>query len=138
MATRPESKFSQKFVKATKDKVHWTRIESWALPGVADLHGVCPSGSFWVETKIVDLRSVKIRTLTAKQIGLRPQQIQWQWNYARAGGIVYNLVHRPHSSLLQLYAAAQLDEEPWSPLLEAGDDNLGLKMMVDYILTENH
>lgn len=136
MATRPESKFSQKFVKATKDKVHWTRIESWALPGVADLHGVCPSGSFWVETKIVGLRTVKLRNLTAQQIGLRPQQIQWQWNYARAGGRVYNLVHRPHSSLLQLYAAAQLDEGPWSPVTEAGDDNLGLKTMVDYILTD--
>lgn len=134
MAKRPESKFSNKLVTATKSKIHWTRIESWATPGVPDLHGVLPGLSFWVETKIVSLRSGQVRSLTTKQVGLRPHQIQWQMQYARHGGRVFNLVHRPHSSLLQLFPEATLSEEPMTPIFEADDDNAGLKMTIDYII----
>jgi len=133
MTARPESKFSKKFTTATKAKVHWTRIESWALPGVPDLHGVCPGFSFWVETKIVNLRQDK-RWLTIKQMGLRPHQIQWQLSYAKAGGRVYNLVHRPSSSIVQLFDHATLDEGPQSPIFEADDDTNGLRMTLDYII----
>lgn len=134
MTQKPESKFSQKLVKSTKDKVHWTRIESWALPGVPDLHGVCPSVSFWIETKVSGLRNVQISGLTPNQIGLRPHQIQWQMQYARAGGRVYNLVHRPNSSLVQLYDHATLTEGPWSPLYEDDDTPNGLRMTIQYIM----
>ena len=138
MTKRPESKFSQKFVTATKARVHWTRIESWALPGVPDLHGVLPGLAFWVETKIVNLRKDQKRSLTSAQIGMRPMQIQWQLNYAKAGGRVYNFVHRPSSSLVQLFDHATLSEDPWSPLTEADDDVHGLRTMVDYIIELGH
>jgi hypothetical protein len=104
------------------------------LPGVPDLHGVYPGVSFWVETKIVKLLSVKNATLTTKQMGLRPHQIQWQLSYAKAGGRVYNLVHRPSSSIVQLFDHATLSEDPMSPIFEADDDTNGLRMTLDYII----
>lgn len=135
MATRPESKFSRKFTKATSHSIHWTRIESWALPGVPDLHGVCPNKCFWIETKECPLLNVKLKGLTPKQMGMRPYQIQWQINYARHGGEVYNLVHRPSSKLVQLYPHATLSEGPWSVLFEAKDDDDGLRSVVDFVQT---
>lgn len=133
MTKKPESKFSKKFTEATKRNIHWTRIESWALPGVPDLHGVCPRVSFWVETKVVQLRSVNFG-LTYRQMGLRPHQIQWQMQYARSGGRVYNLVHRQSSKTVQLYEAATLDEGPWSPIFEDDDTAEGLRTIADYII----
>lgn len=132
MAKKPESKFSKKLTEATKSKVHWTRVESWALPGVPDLHGACPQLCFWLETKVADLPTVKF--LTSRQLGLRPHQIQWQMQYTRAGGRVYNLVHRPSSSICQLYEGATLEEGPWSPIYEDGDDVNGLRSVVQFIL----
>jgi hypothetical protein len=132
MAKKPESKFSKKFTEANK-KVFWTRVESWALPGVPDLHGCYGAVTFWVEAKVVDLPKVKFG-LTANQMTLRPHQIQWQMQYARHGGRVYNLVHRPSSSIVQLYDAASLAEGPWSPIMEADDDVGGLRMIGEYII----
>lgn len=132
MAKKPESKFSKKLTEATRTNVHWTRIESWALPGVPDLHGCSEGKCFWIETKVALLPSVNF--LTAKQIGLRPHQIQWQMQYARSGGLVYNLVHRPSSSLLQLYQHANLDEGPWSPILEDDDNTRGMRNVVQCIM----
>jgi hypothetical protein len=137
MTKKPESKFSKRLVTATKDKIHWTRIESWALPGIPDLHGVVPGLAFWLETKVVDLRTDK-RCLSIKQMTLRPHQISWQMTYSRHGGRVYNLIHRPSSSICQLYDSASLDEGPMSPLFESDDDTAGLKMIVSYILELGH
>lgn len=133
MTKKPESKFSQKLVKATSDKVHWTRIESWALPGVPDLHGCYGGVTFWIETKVSKLPYVRSE-LTPRQLQLRPHQIQWQMQYARSGGRVYNLIHRPSSSLCQLFDHATLREEPWSPLIEESDDVHGFRSVIQYII----
>lgn len=134
MTKKPESKFSQKLTKATADKVHWTRIESWALPGVPDLHGCYAGVSFWLECKVVPLPSVKISGLTIRQMMLRPHQIQWQMQYARNGGRVYNLVHRPSSNSVQLYEAASLREDQLTPTIEESYDVQGLRSVVEYIV----
>jgi hypothetical protein len=133
MAKKPESKFGQKLMKATADKIHWTRIESWALPGVPDLHGCYAGVSFWLELKESPLLNVKFG-MTIRQIGLRPHQIQWQMMYSHHGGKVFNLVHRPHLKTVQLYTHATLAEEPLSPILEEDDDVRGLKTVVDHII----
>lgn len=133
MTKKPESKFSKKLTDATKANVFWTRVESWALPGVPDLHGVSGTICFWLETKVVNLPTVK-SGLTSKQMTLRPHQIQWQMQYTRSGGRVYNLVHRPSSKIVQLYEGATLDEGPWSPIYEEDDTAEGLRMTVQYIL----
>ncbi len=41
MGTKPESQLWYKLRDGTKDLgVFWTRLESWASPGVPDLHGI--------------------------------------------------------------------------------------------------
>ena len=60
MAVKPESRLWQNLKKGTADyPVHWTRLESWATPGVPDLHGVMEGRAFWIELKV---EKNKIRT----------------------------------------------------------------------------
>jgi hypothetical protein len=57
MVTKPESKLWQNLRDNTKDcGVFWTRIESWATPGIPDLHGVVDGHAFWVELKVHRLK----------------------------------------------------------------------------------
>ena len=75
MPSKPESKFWKRLQKTTLDQgVHWTRLESWAVPGVPDLHGIVNGYAFWVELKINNLKSLK-------SISLSPLQISWQIQY---------------------------------------------------------
>lgn len=99
MTKKPESKFGQKLMACTKAQVHWTRIESWALPGVPDLHGISQGIPFWLELKVTTLLNA---ILTSANVGARPHQIQWQNSYSRAGGLVRNLVLRPSSKSIVL------------------------------------
>ena len=59
MAKNPESKLWKALRDGTRPLgVHWTRMESWASPGVPDLFGVYKGESFWVELKLHKLKSV--------------------------------------------------------------------------------
>lgn len=115
MAAKPESQFWHRLRDATKTHpVHWTRLESWATPGVPDLHGIIDGRSFWLELKIC---KNKIRVNLPKL--LSPHQIAWQTSYLQHGGRVYNLVDRPRSGLLDLYDGGfdAMDDRPlavWS------------------------
>lgn len=129
MTKKPESKLSNEFTKATKDRVFWTRIESWALPGVPDLHGVAEGQSFWIELKVVD-------KLNTTEIGLRPHQKQWQARYLAAGGRVFNLVLRPRSGMLELFRGMSMDLELSAPVYTIAKKDDGYRMVVDWILTE--
>jgi len=131
MTKKPESKLSNDFTKATKDRVFWTRIESWALPGVPDLHGVAEGQTFWIELKVVNKESLT-------NIGLRPHQKQWQARYLAAGGRVFNLVHRPSRGVLELFGGIPLSLELGSCLYEIPKNDHGYRMIVDFILSMDH
>ena len=124
MGSKPESQLWQKMKKGTADfPVHWTRLESWAMPGVPDLHGVTKGLAFWIELKV---ENNKIRP-NFKRL-MRPHQISWQTIYLRNGGRVWNLVHRPTTSRLQLYEGGWgvMDDDPL-PLWDGQDkDWIGL------------
>ena len=124
MGSKPESQLWQKMKKGTADyPVHWTRLESWAMPGVPDLHGVTKGLAFWIELKV---ENNKIRP-NFKRL-MRPHQISWQTIYLRNGGRVGNLVHRPTTSRLQLYEGGWgvMDDDPL-PLWDGQDkDWIGL------------
>jgi len=47
---KPESKLWQS-IKKNMPGVFWTRIESWALPGVPDCYGCKDGIMFWLELK---------------------------------------------------------------------------------------
>ena len=95
MPAKAESRLWKNLRDATKDKVRWTRMESWALPGVPDLYGIAEGYSFWVELKVHRLKLLKA-------IKLSPHQINWQIQHIRHGGVVWNLVSHPPSRTLHL------------------------------------
>ena len=114
MSSKPESQLWYKLRDGTKDLgVFWTRLESWASPGVPDLHGIVQGHPFWLELKVHRLKSLK-------SITLRPHQIAWQTRYFMSGGSIYNLVHHPSSSTLNIFSGERAIEitgngESWTP-----------------------
>tara|TARA_A100001515_G_scaffold32563_1_gene25437 strand:+ start:359 stop:787 length:429 start_codon:yes stop_codon:yes gene_type:complete len=97
MPVKPESKFWKQLKAGTADlDVLWTRIESWASPGVPDLFGVYRGHSFWLELKICKLKTVK-------HIDLSPQQVLWQVQHSQAGASVWNLVRQTETDQVKLF-----------------------------------
>ena len=93
---KPESKLWKHLKQNTESKVFWTRIESWSLPGVPDLHGIIEGKPFWLELKVHRLK--KINSLL-----LSPHQKLWQIRYSQEKGKVWNLVEHPSSATLFLF-----------------------------------
>jgi len=106
---KPEPKLWHNLRDNTKTQgVFWTRLESWAIPGVPDLHGIVDGHAFWLELKVHRLKSLK-------SINLSPHQILWQTQYSSQSGHVWNLVHHLSSSSLKLFGgwrARQWTESP--------------------------
>jgi len=101
LTSKPESKLWHKLREGTQDLgVFWTRLESWATPGIPDLHGILNGQAFWLELKVHRLKSLK-------NIALRPHQIAWQTRYFMNKGKVYNLVHHPSSSTLNIFGGGR-------------------------------
>jgi len=73
---KTESKFWNS-IKQNMSDVHWTRIESWALPGVPDCYGCKDGVMFWLELKT----STKVN-----KAKLSPFQKSWHFSHARQGG----------------------------------------------------
>ena len=84
---RPEKKFWQE-IKNKTSNVNWTRIESWASPGVPDLFGVFKDLTtnkgvqFWIELKCNKLQKVIISS----------KQIAWHYAHAKHGGVSFVFV----------------------------------------------
>ena len=94
---KPESKLWQKLRDGTKPyDVFWTRLESWATPGIPDCHGIIDGLPFWLELKLHSLKSLKY-------VNLSPHQIAWQIRYSASGGIVLNLVGHPSSNKIYIF-----------------------------------
>ena len=72
------------------------RIDAYMVPDVNVLMEDGRAG--WIELK--DLDSWPIRETTRKNLGLRNDQSIWLFNYARAGGICYILIHCGNDYLL--------------------------------------
>ena len=73
---KPESKLWHSIKKNLPD-IFWTRIESWALPGVPDCYGCKDGVMFWLELKT----STKVN-----KAKLSPFQKSWHFSHARQGG----------------------------------------------------
>jgi hypothetical protein len=135
---KPESQLWSKFKEGTLGLgVYWTRLETWATPGIPDVHGIKEGKSFWVELKVSKLKSLN-------KVDLRPHQIAWQTRYSSHGGSVWNLVAQPSSRLLKLFRgerAMELGEgtknrEELTPDWETGTP-YDWKGLVDYIVSHS-
>ena len=94
---KPESKMWQNLRDATKQHdVFWTRLESWATPGIPDVHGIINGFPFWLELKLHSLKSLKY-------VNLSPHQIAWQIRYTQKKGCVLNFVGHPSGETLNIF-----------------------------------
>ena len=94
---KPESKLWRKLKEGTREQdVFWTRLESWATPGIPDLHGIVDGYPFWLELKLHKLKSLNY-------INLSPHQIAWQIRYSGENGCVLNLVEHPSSTTINIF-----------------------------------
>jgi hypothetical protein len=99
MSVKPESRF-WKVLRDGLTDVHWTRIESWASPGVPDVNGCADFGEFWIELKVIKNNRIK----------LSPHQIAWHITRSRHGGRSFILAREAGRSPLILFSGQQAKE----------------------------
>ena len=109
-------------IKTTIKNAHFTRIESYTLNGIPDLHCAYKGITFWLELK----------TNNIKNCNLSKFQINWILKHQRHGGQVYILNKSIKQRALKLYrldACAVLRED-----LATQPDAKGIEEVFEYIL----
>ena len=94
---KPESKLWQ-MVKKNIPDVHWTRLESWAMPGVPDVYGIQEGVSVFVELKVT----------RSNKINLSPFQQNWLYNHYLQGGRSFIMLHHLGQRLLYIFPSSTL------------------------------
>jgi len=108
-------------IKTTIKNVHFTRIESYTLNGIPDLHCIYKGRTFWIELKANDINNCN----------LSKYQINWILKYQRQGGKVYILnktIKQRGLKLYRLSPCAVLRED-----LATTPDAKGIVEVFDYI-----
>ena len=95
---KPESKLWHSIKKNMPD-VFWTRIESWALPGVPDCYGCKDGAMFWLELKT----STKVN-----KAKLSPFQKSWHFSHARQGGRSFIMHQTLAESLMCIFSSSSI------------------------------
>lgn len=99
MSAKPESRLWKSLRDGLTD-IHWTRVESWASPGIPDVNGCAEFGEFWIELKVIKNNRIK----------LSPHQIAWHTLRTRAGGRSYILAREAARTPLILFSGKQAKE----------------------------
>ena len=94
---KPESKLWQ-MVKKNLPDVHWTRLESWAMPGVPDVYGIQEGISVFVELKVT----------RSNKINLSPFQQNWLYNHYLHGGRSFIMLQTLDQRLLRVFPSSIL------------------------------
>tara|TARA_R100000482_G_scaffold16271_1_gene4699 strand:- start:337 stop:762 length:426 start_codon:yes stop_codon:yes gene_type:complete len=94
---KPESKLWQ-MVKKNLPDVHWTRLESWAMPGVPDVYGIQDGISVFVELKVT----------RSNKINLSPFQQNWLYNHYLHGGRSFIMLQTLDQRLLRVFPSSIL------------------------------
>ena len=108
-------------IKTTIKNAHFTRIESYTLNGIPDLHCAYKGFTFWLELKANNI----------KNCNLSKYQINWILKHHRHGGLVYILNKSIKQGRLKLYtldACAVLRED-----LATTPDAKGIEEVFEYI-----
>ena len=110
-------------IKTTIKNAHFTRIESYTLNGIPDLHCAYRGKVFWLELKANDI----------KNCNLSKFQINWILKHQRHGGLVFILNKTIKQSVFKLYtldACAVVRE-----VLCTTPDAKGIVEVFEYITT---
>jgi len=95
---KPESKFWHS-IRKNMPGVFWTRIESWALPGVPDCYGCKDGVMFWLELKT----STKVN-----KAKLSPFQKSWHFSHAKQGGRSFIMHQTLGESLMCIFPSSSI------------------------------
>jgi hypothetical protein len=109
-------------IKTTIKNAHFTRIESYTLNGIPDLHCAYKGFTFWLELKANNI----------KNCNLSKYQINWILKHQRHGGLVYILNKSIKQRALKLYRlspCAVLRED-----LATTPNAKGIEEVFEYIL----
>ena len=88
-----------KLLKKNTPKITWTRLESWAAPGVPDVIGYHDScGLFMVELKLA----------RAPKIVFSPHQILWHQTHQKRNFILVGLADKAGPSSIKLYGSSAI------------------------------
>lgn len=126
-----ETDLWKKIREGTKNSgMHWSRIESWASPGIPDLNGCYQGYEFWIELKV----------RRSKRIIVRPHQIAWHYNRIRAGGSSFIVIGDPERGVVDLYTGSVVrslmekdDLDPvWSSLIRRCDWMSMIRTILDH------
>ena len=81
----------------------WTRLETWAMPGVPDLLLCDKSGKF---------HFVELKSITGKAVNLSPHQVSWQNKHSIASSwiLIYKNATQTKKESFHLYHAKQAVE----------------------------
>tara|TARA_R100000329_G_scaffold29218_1_gene26875 strand:- start:15 stop:413 length:399 start_codon:yes stop_codon:yes gene_type:complete len=85
-------------VKKNIPDVHWTRLESWAMPGVPDVYGIQDGISVFVELKVT----------RSNKINLSPFQQNWLYNHYLHGGRSFIMLQHLEQRLLRVFPSSIL------------------------------
>jgi hypothetical protein len=108
-------------IKTTIKNAHFTRIESYTLNGIPDLHCAYKGFTFWLELKANNI----------KNCNLSKYQINWILKHQRHGGLVYILNKTIKERGLKLYRLEQslvMRED-----LATTPDAKGIEQVFEYI-----
>ena len=85
-------------VKKNLPSIHWTRLESWAMPGVPDVFGIQNGISVFVELKVT----------RSNKINLSPFQKNWLYNHYLQGGRSFIMLQTLDQRLLRVFPSSIL------------------------------
>ena len=94
---KQESKLWQ-MVKKNITSIHWTRLESWSMPGVPDLYGIQDGISVFVELKVTK----------SNKIALSPFQHNWLYSHYLQGGRSFIMLQTLGQRALYIFSSACL------------------------------
>ena len=94
----PETKL-WKLLKKNTPEIKWSRIESWAVPGIPDLLGYHDScGFFTVELKVTSTNKVRFS----------PHQILFHSTHTKRNFILVQLSEKASSRSIKLYGSSSI------------------------------
>ncbi len=94
----PETKL-WKLLKKNTPEIKWSRIESWAVPGIPDLLGYHDSCGFF---------TVELKVTSTKKVRFSPHQILFHSTHTKRNFILVQLSEKASSRSIKLYGSSSI------------------------------
>jgi len=88
-----------KLLKKNTPEIKWSRIESWAVPGIPDLLGYHDSCGFF---------TVELKVTTTKKVRFSPHQILFHSTHTKRNFILVQQTEKASSRSIKLYGSTSI------------------------------